>query len=544
MQNVFMLLAGLAFFLFGMEKLGTLLYEFTGRTSGGKIEKYTGGDFTKVLTGFAVTTLFQSSSATTVILVSMTSVGMISVAQSLSFLIGANIGSITTAWIVAVKITEAGIYVFTVGVIGSLIFKNMKLKMFSSFLIGIGLIFFGLDAMSGALVFLKDSPDITGFISNFDASVSILSMLLLTLFGVFFTAIIQSSGATAAMVITTTSLGVFSLHSGAAIVLGSTLGTTVTALLASLKSSAEGRRTAFLQIFINFIEMSAGLLIFYPSIYLIMEFGKFTGNSNMGFLIAVYMTFLKILLAVMIFPARKFLILVSEKLIKKQFKLLRKAVPVPVLTPEDKPEIIREKLSETMDFYMIYLSSMLAYSYIVTKKPGKTALFKKIERYEKVLDEAHVRVLKEISVCRNRNIKILWLFLKISDEAESMGDHVRELAKYGIRLGNNKNKLSEKESKLLRDSHAKVFAQFRKVCIEKDYRRELLEKSGQIERYLRNKKREFYLTLCSEYEKDHNKRLLIADILSEYSKFNHSIKRILQVSLDYVEKRDIYLWED
>lgn len=544
MQSVFMLLAGLSFFLFGMEKLGTLLYDFTGRTSAEKIEKYTGGDFCKVLTGFIVTTLFQSSSATTVILVSMTSVGMISVAQSLSFLIGANIGSITTAWIVAVKITEAGIYVFTAGVIGSLIFKNIKLKMLSAFLIGIGLILFGLDTMSGALTFLKDSPNLKEFISGFDASVSIVSMLFLTLFGILFTALIQSSGATAAMVITTTALGVFSLHSGAAIVLGSTLGTTVTALLASLKSSAEGRRTAFLQILINLIEMFAGLLIFYPSIYLLTEFGKFTGNSDAGFLIAVYMTFLKILLAFMIFPVRKFLTFVSEKLIKKQFKLLRKAVPVPFLTPEDEPEIIQQKLSGTMEMYMLYLSTMLAYSYIVTKKPDKTALLKKIERYEKVLDEAHSRVLKEISVCRNRNIKILWLFLKISDEAESMGDHARELAKYGIRLGNNENKLLNKESELLREAHTKVFAQFRKVCIEKDYKRELLEKSGQIERYLRNKKREFYLTLCFEHEKDHKKRLLIADILSEYSKFNHSIKRILQVSLDYVEKRDIYIWED
>ncbi|HDT11787.1 MAG TPA: Na/Pi cotransporter family protein, partial [bacterium] len=428
------------------------------------------------------------------------------------------------------------------GVIGRLILKNKKLKDAAVFLIGIGLIFFGLEMMSGSLNFLKESPGIVKFLSGFDASVSIGSMVLLTLFGVLFTALIQSSGATAAMVIAVTSLGVFSIHSGAAIVLGSTLGTTVTAFFASLGSSAEGKRTAFLQVFMNIVEMMIGIIIFYPSVRMLLEFGKMVGNSDAGFMIAVYMTFLKIVLAFTVFPFRKFFSSIAEKLIKKKFRLIRIPIVIPEISDKDSIETLKEKLTPATDTYMKYLTDMLAYSYIVTRKPLHKSLFEKVGRYEQVLDSGHANMVKRINGCCNDNIKVLWLFLKISDEAESMGDHAREIAKYGVRLENTRNELTKEQQQLIRDCYIKIFLQFNEVCIKKNYSEELVKNCENIERYLRNKKREFYFTLCSEQDHDHKKRLIIVDLLSEYSKFNHSIKRILQVNLDYLEGKDVYLW--
>ncbi len=544
MDHFLILLAGLAFFLFGMEKLGALLYSYTGGDLEKKIEKYTRNDFTKVIAGFFVTTLFQSSSATTVILVSMTSVGLISVVQSISFLVGANIGSITTAWIVAIKITRFGIYLFTFGLIGKLVFKNRKLKDVGSFLVGLGLIFFGLEMMSGALGFLRDNPDVVDFLSKFDAGSSVLSMVLLTLFGVLFTALIQSSGATAAMVIAVAAQGLISIHSGAAIVLGSTLGTTVTAFLASLGSSAEGKRTAFLQVFMNVVEMAAGIVIFYPSVMLLIKFGETVGNVDAGFLIAVYMTFLKIMLAFIVFPFRKKFASVAQRLIKKKFRLIRTPIMIPEIEKGDFNETIIKKLTPATETYMKYLADMLAYSYIVTRKPGYRSLFQKVVRYEQVLDAGHNDMVKKINLSCNDNTKVLWLFLKISDEAESMGDHAREIAKYGVRLENTKNKLTKEQKQLIHDCYIKIFMQFHEVCVKKNYSKELLSNSENIERYLRAKKREFYFTLCSEHDHDQKKRLIIVDLLSEYSKFNHSIKRIIQVNLDYAEGKSVYLWQN
>jgi phosphate:Na+ symporter len=542
MQNVLMLFAGLAFFLFGMEKLGSLLYAFAGGSLKNRLKKYTGNDATRVAVGFFITTLFQSSSATTVILVSMTSVGLISVVHSLSFLIGANIGSITTAWIVAIKITKAGIYMFTLGAIGKLAFKNRKLNDISLFLIGLGLIFFGLEMMSGSLSFLSESPDVVKLISGFDASESVWSMILLTMFGVLFTALIQSSGATAAMVIAVTAQGIMPIHSGAAIVLGSTLGTTITAFLASIGSSAEGKRTAYLQIIINVVEMVIGIIVFYPSVALLVVFGKAIGNVDAGFMIAVYMTFLKVILAATVFPFRNRFVSFSEKLAKKKYRLITTPIEVPAILDEDTPEIIRKKLYPATEIYMDYVRDMLAYSYIISRKPDDRALYSKVVRYEEVLDEGHKEMVLNISKTRNKNSSVLWLFLKMSDEAESMGDHAREIAKYGMRLESIKDKLSKEQTDMLHDCFTKVFLNFHEVCIKRNYDCELVARCEMIERYLRKKKREFYFVLCQESDHDHEKRLIVVDLLSEYSKFNHSIKRILQVNIDYNAGREAFLW--
>ncbi|HQB08470.1 MAG TPA: Na/Pi symporter, partial [bacterium] len=224
MYQLLMLPAGLAFFLFGMTQLSSMLSGFTGRSFADKLDKWTRNDFTKIFTGFTITTLFQSSGATTAILVSMTSVGLVTVTSSVSYLIGANIGSITTAWIVAVKVTSFGVFMFTGGFLLKFVLKNEKLKKISIFVAGLGLIFFGLQMMMDSVSFLKENQKALSFFSGFDASSSFISMLILVIAGVVFTAVIHSSGATAAMIIGLVSTGAVSLHSGAAVVLGSTLG--------------------------------------------------------------------------------------------------------------------------------------------------------------------------------------------------------------------------------------------------------------------------------------------------------------------------------
>lgn len=543
MHQLLILLAGLAFFLFGMEQLSTLLTSFTGGNFSEKLNKYTKSDFAKTVTGFIVTTLFQSSSATTAILVSMTSVGLITVADSISFLIGSNVGSVTTAWIVAIKITKAGIYMFTAGLIGKIVFKNRFLKNISLFLLGLGLIFFGLEMMSGALSFLKENPELIEYFSRFNASGSVVSMLILVVFGALFSALIQSSGATAAMVITITMQGIISIHSGAAIVLGATLGTVVTALMASMGTSAEGRRTAFLQIFINIAQVAIGLIVFYPSVTLVTKFSEMTGYNNPGFIVALYMTLLKLMLFVSVFPFRKLIVKLADKVVKKKFRLLTTPLTVSQISSEDSPQDLKKNLSPITDLYAKYLTDMLAYGYIGLRKSGFRSLNKKVDRYEEIIDEGHKKIVYIISVSKNPNIEVLWLFLKMSDEAESMGDHAKAAAKYGVRLDEIEHKMSQPQKKLLLKCYLMVFMQFHEVCIKKNYDCSLVAKCEEIERYLRREKRKIYLLLCSEQDHNYEKRLIFGDILSEYSKFNHSVKRILQANIDANEGRKIYLWD-
>ncbi len=543
MHQFTVLLTGLAFFLFGMSQLGSMLSNFSGGDFAEKINRYTGKDSLKVFTGFLITTLFQSSGATTAILVSMTSVGLVTVLQSVSFLVGANIGSITTAWIVAVKITRAGIFMFAAGVAGNFIFKKDTLVVMSRFLIGLGLIFFGLETMSGTFSFIKDDPALIGFMTEYDAAVSVFSMLLLTLAGFIFTALIHSSGATAAMVIAAVIPGILSFHSGAAIVLGSTLGSTFTAVLASIGTSAEGKRTAFLQVFINAIELTAGLILFYPMVSFVIFISGKLGFANAGFEIALYMTLLKIMLAVMVFPVRKQLSDLAQKVIRKRFRLITAPLIVPAIGSPDTEQSLKAKLTPVTDLYADYLRDMLAYSYIGIRKPSLRSLYQKVTRYESVIDNGHQNMVAAISHCKNENEHILWLFLKMSDEAESMGDHAKEIAKYGVRLDEIKHRLSERQKKILLECYLMVFRQFHEVCIKKHYSCELVAKCEETERHLRREKRLIYSLLCKEQDHDYEKRLILIDILSEYSKFNHSVKRIAQVNLDVMEGRGIFLWE-
>jgi len=537
-----MLPAGLAFFLFGMTQLSSMLSDFTGRSFADRLDKWTKSDFTKIFTGFTITTLFQSSSATTAILVSMTSVGLVTVTSSVSYLIGANIGSITTAWIVAVKITKAGIFMFTAGFLCRLIIKNEKLKNGAFFIAGLGLIFFGLEMMSESVAFLKHHQGAVSFFSRFDASTSVLSMLILTLGGVLFTAVIQSSGATAAMIIGLVSTGAVSLHSGAAVVLGSTLGTTATAYLASLGTSAEGKRTAFLQIFINVIELFAGLILFYPSVGLVMKTTS-AYSLNSGFAIALYMTLLKIMLALIVFPLRKVFARIAEKYVRKRFRLITEPFVLSPVTADDTAEKLRDNFMPAVDLCVKYLTDMMGYSYIGIRKPALRSIYKKVVHYEEMIDEAQREIVELISKSRNSHTDILWLFLKTADELESMGDHAKSIAKFGVRLDEIKHKLNDAQKKLLLECYLMVFRQFHEVCVKKKYNCDLVAKGEEIERHLRREKRRIYSLLCTESDHNYEKRLILVDILSEYSKFNHSVKRILQVNLDVSEGRGIFLWE-
>ncbi|HNW15673.1 MAG TPA: Na/Pi symporter [bacterium] len=542
MYQLLLLPAGLAFFLFGMTQLSSMLSGFTGRSFADRLDKWTRSDFTKIFAGFSVTTLFQSSGATTAILVSMTSVGLVTVTSSVSYLIGANIGSITTAWIVAVKVTSFGVFMFTGGFLLKFVLKNEKLKKISIFVAGLGLIFFGLQMMMDSVSFLKENQKALSFFSGFDASSSFISMLILVIAGVVFTAVIHSSGATAAMIIGLVSTGAVSLHSGAAVVLGSTLGTTATAYLASLGTSAEGKRTAFLQIFINVIELFAGLILFYPSVGLVIKAAS-AYSLNSGFAIALYMTLLKIMLALIVFPLRKVFAGIAERMIRKKFRLITEPFVLSPVKDDDTVEKLRDNFMPAIDLCVKYLTDMLSYSYIGIRKPALRSIYKKVIHYEEIIDEAQKDMVGIISKCRNPNHDTLWLFLKMADELESMGDHAKSIAKYGVRLDEIRHKLSDAQKKILLECYLMVFRQFYEVCVNKKYDCNLVAKGEDIERYLRKEKRKIYSLLCTESDHNYEKRLILVDILSEYSKFNHSVKRILQVNIDISEGKGIYLWE-
>ena len=250
------LFGGLALFLFGMEMMSGALKSALGSQMKVLLGKLTRTRFMAVLTGAFVTAVVQSSSVTTVLVVGFVSAGMMSMAQSVGVIMGANVGTTVTAQIVAFKVEEAALWMVAIGFLMVFAAKRERVKHYGSMLMGLGLIFFGMGLMGDSMHPLRSYPPFLDLMSRMD------NPFFAILVGAAFTALVQSSSATTAIVITMAGQGLISLEAGIALAFGANIGTCVTALLASLGKPREAVRAAAVHVVFNV----AGVLIWLPLI--------------------------------------------------------------------------------------------------------------------------------------------------------------------------------------------------------------------------------------------------------------------------------------
>ena len=229
------LLGGLALFIFGMNYMGEGLQKAAGEKMRHILKILTKNPFMGILVGMLVTTIIQSSSATTVMVVGFVSAGLMSLNQAIGVILGAHIGTTITAWLVSIKITDYAFHILAIGFVIYFFFKTPRIKYLGQVLFGFGVLFAGLNIMSAAMKPLAGSVEI----QNLMASVSDNRILGVTV-GALVTGIVQSSSAVIAVIqklaITTTPEGLPLIrHCNIPLVLGSNIGTTVTALLALLE---------------------------------------------------------------------------------------------------------------------------------------------------------------------------------------------------------------------------------------------------------------------------------------------------------------------
>ncbi|THB77096.1 MAG: Na/Pi cotransporter family protein [Desulfobulbaceae bacterium] len=253
------LFGGLALFLFGMEMMSSALKSALGSQMKMLLGKLTSNRFSAILTGTFVTAVVQSSSVTTVLVVGFVSAGMMSMAQSVGVIMGANIGTTVTAQIVAFKVEEAALWMIAVGFLMFFVSKRENMKHYGSMLMGLGLIFYGMGLMGQAMYPLRSYPPFLDLMARMANPVFAIAV------AAGFTALVQSSSATTALVITMAGQGLITLEAGIALAFGSNIGTCVTALLASLGKPREAVRVAAVHVVFNI----AGVLIWLPFIALL-----------------------------------------------------------------------------------------------------------------------------------------------------------------------------------------------------------------------------------------------------------------------------------
>lgn len=279
--GILTLIGGLALFLYGMNVMGAGLEKMSGGKLERVLEKLTSSPLKAVLLGAGVTALIQSSSATTVMVVGFVNSGIMKLSQAIGIIMGANVGTTITAWLLSLTGIEGGSFFMRmlkpssfapilamIGIVLIMGGKSEKKKDLGGILLGFTVLMTGMDMMSGAVKPLADVPEFTNILTMFD------NPFLGVIAGALLTAVIQSSSASVGILQALSVTGAFTFNSVIPIVMGQNIGTCVTAMLSAVGANKGARRTAFVHLYFNLI----GTILF-----LILYFG---GNTIVGFAFA------------------------------------------------------------------------------------------------------------------------------------------------------------------------------------------------------------------------------------------------------------------
>ncbi|MBP5502389.1 MAG: Na/Pi cotransporter family protein, partial [Bacteroidales bacterium] len=271
---VLRLLGALALLIYGMKTMSDALQKMAGSGLRHILGRMTSNRFTGMLTGTFVTCAVQSSSATTVMTVSFVSAGLLTLAQAISVIMGANIGTTLTAWIMSfgynVDLTNVVFPSFLIGIV--LIYRR-KHRTAGDFLFGLAFMFWSLVVLNGAGrdMDMQHNTSVVGFFASFDTG-SYLTIFVFLLAGTIITCLVQSSAAVMAITILLCSTGVLPIYMGIALVMGENIGTTATANLAALGAGIEARRAALAHLLFNVFGVIWVLAVFYPFVNMVCSF--------------------------------------------------------------------------------------------------------------------------------------------------------------------------------------------------------------------------------------------------------------------------------
>ena len=335
--DIWKLLAGLGIFMFGMFLMEESIRKLSGKAFKRLIRKYTTGKIKSIFSGIFVTSVLQSSSAVSLMVLAFVGAGIMTMENAIGVILGSNIGTTVTAWIVATVGFKLDIENFALPLIGTgglvLIFlgRSEKYSNISKLLVGFGFLFMGLDYMKGS---------VEVFTNNFDiSSLPDYGIIVYLGIGILLTAIMQSSSATMAIILTTLNAGIIAFDSAAAMVVGANVGTTVTILLGAIGAVQVKKRVAYSHFAFNFITGILALVLMPILIYIVLLIIDVKQNAVVG--LALFHTLFNFIGVIAFFP----FIHLFAKLLTKVF-------------PDQKTELTRHINNTTTDVAEAGISAM------------------------------------------------------------------------------------------------------------------------------------------------------------------------------------------
>lgn len=279
---IFELLGSLGLLIFGMKMMSDSLQKMAGPQLRHILGAITSNRFTGMLAGTFITCAVQSSSATTVMTVSFVSAGLLSLGQAISVIMGANIGTTLTAWIMSLGYSvDLTVVVFPAFFLGLLLIYNKRFRFAGDLLYGVAFVFFSLVLLSsaGKSMDLEHNEQVISFFSSFDTN-SYLTIIIFLAIGTIITCVVQSSAAVMAITILLCSTGVLPIYMGIALVMGENIGTTATANIAALGAGIQARRAALAHLLFNVFGVMWVLCVFYPFVDLVCNIAGYTPGNE------------------------------------------------------------------------------------------------------------------------------------------------------------------------------------------------------------------------------------------------------------------------
>ena len=454
--DVLELIGGLCLFLFGMNLMGEALERRAGSSLRTLLGKLTSNKAAGFLTGLGVTAVIQSSSATTVMVVGFVNSGLLTLAQAINVIMGANVGTTVTAWILSLGgIEGSNLFVqllkptsFTpvlalVGIIFYMFLKDSKKRDTGMILLGFATLMFGMDAMSGAVEGLKDVPQFQQLFLLFT------NPILGVLAGAVLTAIIQSSSASVGILQALSSTGQVSYAAAIPIIMGQNIGTCITAILSSVGTTKNAKRAAFVHLLFNFLGSVACLIIFVLVDLLLAP--AILRDSATHFGIAVCHTIFNIACTVLLLPCSKLLEKLVCKLVpdtdeeEKPAELDENLMAVPAVALEQCRNVTGDMAEATKKTYQHGVRILSGYTPELETAVRKGE--KLTDHYEDILGSYLVK-LSSLELSEDDHMEAAALLKAIGD-LERIGDHCRNMLDSAKELFDKQITFSETATKEL-----------------------------------------------------------------------------------------------
>ena len=462
----FRLLGSLALLIYGMKTMSDALQKLSGPSLRHVLARMTGNRFIGMLTGTMVTCAVQSSSATTVMTVSFVSAGLLTLAQAISVIMGANIGTTLTAWIMSlgynVDLTAVVFPAFLVGMV--LIYKK-SYRVVGDLLFGLGFLLWSLVMLSsvGRDMDLAHNDDVVSFFASFDTN-SYLTILAFLAAGTIITCVVQSSAAVMAITILLCSTGVLPIYMGVALVMGENIGTTATANLAALGAGTEARRAALAHLLFNVFGVVWVLVVFYPFVDTVCHLVGYNPilpgqTARIPVVLAMFHTCFNILntaLLIGFIPQIERIVcrLMPEKSVEDKLPTTLHFISSGVIQT---PEIAVLQAQKEIVHYAERMHRMYGMTCALIDEKDKKEFesqYARIERYETIADNMEIEIANYLEQVGREHLsddtkEKTRIILRQIGELESIGDACYKMARMIAHMRENKeNFIDEQYAKL------------------------------------------------------------------------------------------------